>query len=342
MLNLQTEAKLHFEKVREIGAEGKNSVVFLARDLQLDAELAVKRITKASFKDVGEYFREASMLYLSDHANVAPIHYACQDDEHIYLAMPFFAAGSLNKVLEARFLSVREIIRYAIQFLSGLHNIHSKGLIHFDIKPDNIMLSNRNEALVSDFGLAQHMNEDGLAEPAASYVKNVPPEGWLQDAHSVQFDIYQVGLTLYRMCCGNAAFYEQLKVFKKQEDFAVAVFKGEFPDRKRFPAHIPNALARVVKACIAPKLEDRYKSVIEVSNALAAIEGNELDWFYTVDADGSRTWTKETDEKTLVLKVDAKDTSEATKRTAQSEQRIKAFCLKNIDDKTIRSFLKEH
>jgi len=342
MLNPETETTLRFKLGNEIGSEGKNSTVFIARDLQLDADLAIKRVKKDSFTDVAEYFREASVLYLSDHANVAPIHYACEDKEHVYLAMPYFAAGSLNKLLETRFLTVREIIRYAIQFLSGLHNIHSKQLIHFDIKPDNIMLSKRNEALVSDFGLAQRMRADGLAEQALNYWKNIPPEALLKSEHTVQFDIYQVGLTLYRMCCGNATFYEQYESYKSEDDFAVAVYKGNFPERSLFPLHIPSALSRAVKKCLEPKLPDRYQSVIEVSNALAAIEGNELDWFYTVEADGSRVWTKEDDERTYRFKVGIDKVSEATRQTAKTMQRMNAFCIKDIDDRTIRRFLKEH
>ncbi len=234
----------------EIGSEGKNSKVFRAQDLQLDAELAIKKIQKASFPQASEYYKEASILYLSDHANVVPIHYACEDDDHIYLAMPFFQNGSLNSLMKQRFLTVREIVRYGIQFLSGLHNIHSKGLMHFDIKPDNIMLSARNEALVSDFGLAQRMQQNGVAETPVSYWKNIPPEALTQDQHTVTFDIYQSGLTFYRMCAGNDTFYAQLKQYKDDDSFIAALKEGKFPDRKAFPAHIPSALRNLVKKCL--------------------------------------------------------------------------------------------
>lgn len=342
MLKPDTRAQLCFKLGDEIGAEGKNSTVFRARDLQLDAELAIKRIIKTSINDAADYYREASILYLGDHANVVPIHYACEDAEYIYLAMPYYARGSLNQLLEQRFLTVREIVRYGIQFLSGLHNIHSKKLIHFDIKPDNIMLSSRNEALMSDFGLAQRMRDDGKAEPPVSYWKNIPPEALVDSEHTVAFDIYQVGLTLYRMCCGNDAFYEQMKPFQAFHDFAAAIKKGTFPNRAAFPAHIPAALRTLVKKCLSVDAADRYGAIIEVSNALGNIDGHELDWHYEVYPDGGREWSKLGDGRELTLSVTASGESTATKRTDKTTSRIKDFCMQKIDEKTIRNFLKEH
>ncbi|WP_175701377.1 serine/threonine-protein kinase [Burkholderia ambifaria] len=341
MFKADTQAQLRFKLGDEIGSEGKNSAVFRAHDLQLDAELAIKRITKSSIKDAADYYREASILYLGDHANVVPIHYACEDVDHIYLAMPYYSKGSLNRLLDERFLTIREVIRYGIQFLSGLHNIHSKKLIHFDIKPDNIMLSSRNEALLSDFGLAQRMNANGTAEPPLSYWKNIPPEVLVGSEHTVGYDIYQVGLTLYRMCCGNDTFYEQLKQFKSFADFGAAVQKGIFPDRSTFPAHVPSALRTLVKKCLSVDVDARYGAIIEVSNALGGIEGNELDWQYEVYPDGSREWTKAADGRKFTLTVTGGGESTATKHTDKTVSKLKDFCLAKIDEKTIRKFLKD-
>ena len=176
MLKPYNKANLSFDLLSEIGHEGGNSEVYIAKDHQLDAELVIKKIPKSKLSNEDEYFAESSILYLSSHPNVVPIHYACEDADYIYLAMPHYSKGSLNSLINGRFLTVREIIRYSTQFLSGLHNIHSKRLIHFDIKPDNILFSDQGEALLSDFGLAKQLTITGVAGQDRIYGRMTPPD----------------------------------------------------------------------------------------------------------------------------------------------------------------------
>jgi serine/threonine protein kinase len=185
------------------------------------------------------------------------------------------------------------------------------------------------------------MNADGAAEPPLSYWKNIPPEALVTSEHTVGHDIYQVGLTLYRMCCGNDTFYEQLKQFNTFPDFGAAVSKGLFPDRSAFPAHIPSALRTLVKKCLSVDVDARYGAIIEVSNALGGIEGNELDWQYEVYPDGTREWTKAGDGREFVLSVTSSGESNATKQTDKTLSKLKDFCVAKIDEKTIRKFLRE-
>ncbi|WP_244788353.1 hypothetical protein [Cupriavidus pauculus] len=89
-------------------------------------------------------------------------------------------------------------------------------------------------------------------------------------------------------------------------------------------------------------MSKRYTSIVEVSNALATIDGNELDWQYSIAADGTQSWRKTAAEKELSIVVDPAGTAVATKKTAKSESKITAYCTKNITDKQLRTFLKEH
>ena len=93
-----TTSFIKFTKVRDIGnQEGKNSDVFLAKDNQLDCELVIKRIKKEKFNPE-EYFSEAKMIYENKHPHIVEIQYASQDDEYIYMAMPYYKNGSLNSL----------------------------------------------------------------------------------------------------------------------------------------------------------------------------------------------------------------------------------------------------
>jgi serine/threonine protein kinase len=204
-----------------------------------------------------------------------------------------------------------------------LHNIHSKKLIHFDIKTDNILLSHRGEALISDFGLAQKTNVAGTAEQDRMYFKMLPPEAHQTSAFTSAFDIYQFGLTLYRMCNGNAEFLRQFDKFGpatsfNRDQFRYDLRNGLFPDRDVFLEHIPNRLRRLVKKCLEPDPSQRFPSAIEVANELAQVE-DRLDWQYTAYA-GERVWRREDEAREFQLRVASNGTSIA-QRTMKSPGR---------------------
>lgn len=185
------QAEVRFQLGEEIGQQGKNSRVFRARDLNLDAEIVIKKIEKARL-DKDQFFKESQLLHLSSHPNVVPIRYACEDAESVFLALPFYPNGSLKKRMDEQFLTLREIIRFSINFLSGLQNIHSKRLIHFDIKPDNILIAANGEAHLADFGLCKAMDYRLSADQDGFYLKQLPPEsfGNTSNGFTARFDIY--------------------------------------------------------------------------------------------------------------------------------------------------------
>lgn len=346
MLKPYNKAEISFHLAREIGQEGSNSKAFIAHDDQLDAEIVIKQIQKNKLESVDTYFEEAKILHLSNHPNVVPVHYACQDQESIFIAMPYYKNGSLNKLLNIRHLTVREIVIIGCQIASGLHNIHSKKLMHFDIKPDNILLSDRGEALISDFGLSRRLSLSGTAGQDRMYFKMRPPEAYNTYEFKPTFDIYQFGLTLYRMCTGNEVFADQFNRFGgtpqtfDRDAFKFAVSNGRFPDRSIFQEHIPERLRRLIKKCIDPDPLERFQSAIEVSNELAQIE-NVLDWEFSI-VGTSRKWIRVDDDgKKYSLTVD-NNISVAEKTTSSGRcTRITDYCKTDITSREIRKFLGE-
>lgn len=348
MLNTTRTAELSFHINNEIGHEGKNSTVFTATDLQLGAEIVVKKMLKSDFTDIDEYFTESSLLYLSSHPNVVPIHYACQDEEHVYLAMPYFKRGSLKKRIHEQPLTIREIIVCATQVLSGLHNIHSKNLIHFDIKPDNILYSDRGEALLSDFGLTKQTSYSGIAQQNRIYGNMVPPEAFSSQNFNNQFDIYQFGLTLHRMCVGDASFYEEYASFIEggvlnRDRYRHAVVNGQFPTKNAYPEHIPQSLINTIKKCLEIDLGNRYVSAIDVVNDLAGIDGELLDWKLSNEGDGKK-WIKQTpDGRQFELSIELDGSSLARKTSvAGNTQRIAEYCKPQITRSDIKRFLRRY
>lgn len=335
-------AELHFDLVKEIGFDGANSRTFISKDHQLDAEIVIKQISKSNLSPT-TFFDESKALYASAHANFVQIHYACQDNDCIYIAMPYYRKGSVKELITGKFMTVREIVVISCQVLSGLHNIHSKKLIHFDIKPDNILLSDRGEALLSDFGLAKP-TASGIAGQDRHYLMMKPPEAFSTNYFTKAFDIYQFGLTLYRMCVGNEAFYAMLAPYGDAANFDRAAFKfdvvnGRFPDRKSLPPHIPSKLRTVIRTCLKTDPKDRYDSAISIANAMADIDGKLLDWKLANTATG-RVWTRNESGTKYELSVDLAGVSQFTKSVGGSvPKRVTAGCSPSITDKEIGTLL---
>jgi serine/threonine protein kinase len=306
MFNTLTKAQVSFQLGDEIGGEGKNSRTYKAKDPQLGADIVVKKIEKANIADKAAYFSESRALYASTHPNVVQVYYACEDGEHIFVAMPFYKNGSVKKLLSDRHVTVREVVQIGCQILSGLHNVHSKGLVHFDIKSDNVLLSDRREALISDFGLAKPL-KNGVATPEGIYEPNFPPEALTTQEFDTSYDIFQTGLTLYAMCIGLEAYKAQyLSYFANGSldgpRFAADIKKGAYPDRSAFPPHIPARLKKIVKKCLEVNPKDRYQAALHAMNDLAQVEGAELDWLYS-EENGDRLWKKSVDDSTYQFTV---------------------------------------
>ncbi len=320
----------------DITEQGRNSEVFRAHYYQLDAVIVVKKIKKSDLDGPEHFFKEAKILYASSHDNIVPIQYACQDENHIYITMPDFERGSLNKLIDERFLTPCEIIRYGIDFLSGLHHIHAKNLIHCDIKPNNILISASDDATLTDFGLAKHLNMQGFATADIFYFLTQAPENFQAENITHQTDIYQAGLTLYHMCNGNGDVKTQLKPFLvgglfREDLFKTAVLKGKFPDRTRYPSHIPQKLKNYIRKALQPNPAERYESVLDLLNDLAGLEISH-DWQFLPGKDRFE-WNCNKDGKSYfaeIIQLDEKHVSVSVTKTLNKTQQVSAYCRKKV------------
>lgn len=337
-LGLHT-TNLNFETITEIGQEGRNSQVFIAHDLQLGGDIVIKKILKSKIPDSSDYYNEAKVLYTSSHPNVVSIYYGCSDADNIYIAMPYYQKGSLKRLIDTNFLTIREVLRYSIQFLSGLNNIHSKKLIHFDIKPDNILLTDSNEALLSDFGLAKAMNSLGFASPDFFYPKQIPPEALTHSEHTIQYDIFLAGVTIYRLLNGNQHYYNQFS-FGTQQEYFEAILDGSFPDKTSYLSHIPIKLQRIVNKCMSVDMNDRPSNVLELINELSGVTEN-LDWRY-FGTNNAHTWEKDTSDRKILISLDKSDYSITTRQTMKHNSNttsIRSHCHSNSTQTNYKSKL---
>jgi len=282
--------------IKEIGVgKGQNSRVFLAYDPQLGGEVALKEMHISRFKSPDQYFNEAKALYANRSPRVVPVNYACRDADHIRIVMPYYRNGSLQDKLYHGPLTVRKIIEWADQFLTGAHYVHANHYIHFDIKPSNILIQNDGSVALADFGQSMPVNYLGVADVPAIYWVHYPPEAFLKDKVTLSADMYQIGLTLYRMCNGDQYFKKQLPDLPVMPDeFRDAlqrlVLSGKFPNRNSFLPHIPLRLRTIVRKLLKIDPSDRYETIIDLQNDLGQVDTS-LDWEYNELTNGA-IWRK--------------------------------------------------
>ncbi|WP_312973306.1 serine/threonine-protein kinase [Atlantibacter sp.] len=344
MITPYQKADVSFKFKEEIGLEGRNSKVYLAHDEHLDHEIVIKQVEQKSIEP-DEFFQEARLLYASAHSNIVQICYAAKDDNNIYIAMPFYSNGSLSSLMAKKHLTSREIIRYAVQFLSGLNHIHSKGLMHFDIKPNNIMLSDRDEALLSDFGLSAIIDADGFSAISKFYTTHVPPEIFSQNRFNFTYDIYQSGMTLYRMAVGDEFFKNAADTFFSDTDkdrLHASFARGDFPP-KTYPVHIHPTLVKIINKCLHPNPNDRYQSVLSIINDLAKISDGCLDWrLVNEDDNGKILWIKPVDGANLHLTLDPEsNTTDCRKVYSDGKSRkLSSHCVDVTSNKVMYRLMK--
>jgi len=298
---MQVVSTIIAEKICQIGkGQGRNSEVYLAHDPQLNGKIALKEIPINEFPDSTKYFSEAQKVYQNKHRHVVPVLYAARDTDKIRIAMPYFKNGTVQDVLNKEYLTVNQILIWSYQFLLGLHHIHSNGYIHFDLKPSNLLIHDDGSVMVSDFGQSQEVNDLGVAENPRMYLMHFPPEVFLYSKSTKQADIYQAGLTLYRMCNGDEFFKSQkpLDVYELRDK----VLNGKFPDRKKFLPHIPSRLKRIIRKALKVDPSERYQTAMDMINDLGQVDPLQ-DWKYFKLQNGVK-WISRNYDHQYVIKIE--------------------------------------
>ncbi|PEO54215.1 serine/threonine protein kinase [Bacillus wiedmannii] len=327
-----TNTLLQLQIQEEIGHEGRNSTVNKAFDPQLNALFVVKKIPKSDFSSADEYFQESQMLYGVQHPNIVPIRYASQDQNTIYLTMEYLEKGSLNKMLNERSLTVREVIKYSLEFLSGIHYMHTKNLVHFDIKPTNILINNAGKAVVTDFGLSRYLNEQGFAYPDKFYCLHAPIEAYDPSlgGFSLYSDIYQAGATIYRMCNGNTFLEEQFDDLNisDENDFAEALKAERFPKKDAFLPHIPLKLRNIVRKSLSLDPAARHETILDMINEISIIDEN-LDWSYNIITNEHSEFVRNEENCDYTFKI-------VVTKQGDNHWKTEGFKVRNLDGKSTR------
>src|ERR1019366_5898004 len=252
---------------RELG-QGGMATVYLAEDLKHHRKVALKVLREDLAASLGptRFLREIEIAAQLQHPNILPLLDSGNADGFLYYVMPYVTGQSLReRIAREGELPLHEAVRLLMEVVDALAHAHAHGVVHRDIKPDNVMLSGRH-ALVADFGVAKAVSEAtgrntittlGVAVGTPTYMS---PEQAAADPHiDHRSDIYAVGVMAYELLAGRPPFTGATP----QQVLAAHVTEAPDPVSKRRPG-IPAALEQVVMKCLAKRPADRWQTADEL------------------------------------------------------------------------------
>ena len=249
-----------------IGTLGKGGMglVYKALDKKLKREVAFKILdASADGEAIQRFYLEAQAMKELDHQNIVHVFDFGKQDNQLFIAMTYVQGYSLSDVLQKQsklpFDAIELIIR---QIARGLLYAHSKGIVHRDVKPSNIMLTRDNRVYVMDFGISyiQEMEKDRLTKTGMTMgtPEYMSPEQCHGDEVTLQSDIYSMGVILYEMTCGRLPFQGNRPV-----EIALKHVQEPPPDPKQFRPDMPPGLSELILKCLKKKLNERYHDMQE-------------------------------------------------------------------------------
>jgi eukaryotic-like serine/threonine-protein kinase len=260
--------------------------VWLANDIAVNKEVAVK-ILEAATVTVDERLTEARIGNQLTHQNLVKVHYAdvvsYNHIDLVFIVMDYQPAGSvLGKLNPGNFLSIPDAKSCLIDILRGLEYLHELGLYHSDIKPNNILCGANGEHLLTDYGISCHSPTLGPVAPRNAYGLHIAPEVLAAGQIDGHTDIYQVGLTAFRLLntigslrdkynrIGDAAYIDLVK-------------RGRLIESAEYQPFIPRSLKTIINKSISVNPADRFGSALEMRRALEALS---FPGYWSCDATG--------------------------------------------------------
>ena len=258
-------------KIEEPLGVGGSSQVYLARDQALNRDVALKVLDPAAAADGNTrkmFVKEARALAQLSHPNIVAVYDVGEVDGSPFIVMEYLAGGSLKQKIEgAGPLKAGEAVRVAIEVANGLAFAHSKGIIHADLKPSNILFDANETAKICDFGIARTPQEDADTPQLYATAMYVAPERVEGKSTTVQSDVYGLGLVLYEAVVGKPPFTSSNAAVLLRDH----VVRQPVPPSHLRPS-LPKELDTVALKALAKQPNLRYQKASDFAVALQRIE----------------------------------------------------------------------
>ena len=256
-------------------AAGGMGEVYAAEDMQLERTVALKFLSLESARELRSlvrFQREAKAASALNHPNICTVYDIGEDRGRAFIAMELLEGETLSTRLKRGPCTLEEGLRIALSISSALVAAHSKGIIHRDIKPGNIMLTPSGAKLL-DFGLALHgqfVSREPKITATLTGEANVvgtlpymPPEQLRGEETDGRGDIFSFGAVLYEMFTGKGAFKGLSTI-----DTIAAITGMEPTPIRELTKNLPEGLETLIRRCLRKKVGDRYQTASEVESKL--------------------------------------------------------------------------
>src|SRR5688572_18237478 len=275
----------HYRILEKLGAGGMGEV-YLAEDMKLGREVAIKILSEeyTTNKDrLHRFEQEAAAASNLNHPNILTIHEDGSDDGRHFIATEYIDGVTLRRKAAAAPLEIREILDIAIQIASALEEAHGAGIVHRDVKPDNVMVRRNGYVKVLDFGLAKLTEtvdrspldpdaatrvlvhtDAGVVMGTSHYMSPEQARGKPVDARS---DIWSLGVVIYEMVAGRTPFSGETST-----DVIVAITQKEPPPLARFAPNVPAELDWIVNKTLRKDRDERYQTIKELLTDLKRVK----------------------------------------------------------------------
>jgi eukaryotic-like serine/threonine-protein kinase len=272
----------HYRILEKLG-EGGMGVVYKAQDTKLDRIVALKFLPQHLTSDKTEqerFIHEAKAASALNHPNITTIYEVDDVDGTMFIAMELCEGKTLRQIVESQDLTVRKVLDIAVQTCEGLALAHEKGIVHRDIKSDNIMLTPRNQVKIMDFGLAKikgssKLTRTGSTLGTASYMSPEQAQGEEVDRRS---DIFSFGIVLYELLTRQLPFRGE-----HQSAVTYAIVNEEPQPMARFNNQVSPRLEEIVAKALAKDRDERYQHIDDLLADLRR-ERKNLDYVKTSQA----------------------------------------------------------
>lgn len=290
-------------EIQEVIGVGGMAVVYKAYDNIDDRTVAVK-ILKEEYLANEEFRRrfknESKAIAVLSHPNIVKVFNVSYGDRLQYIVMEYVEGITLKEYIEQQGkLGIKETVHFTMQILRALQHAHDKGIVHRDIKPQNIMLLSNGNIKVTDFGIARFSYSDTktMTDSAIGSVHYISPEQARGDTTDDRADIYSVGVVLYEMLTGQLPF---------QSDNSVSVALMQLQSDPKRPrelnSSIPVGLEQIVMHAMQKNAKDRYLTAAEMLLDIEEFKRNPTIRFqrdYFVDNDPTKFVPKKSPVNTI-------------------------------------------